>query len=78
MKPILVLALCTGLATLSMSHASDKEWFRKRTPVKTAAPPATKQVRYTLIPLNSRGMLQLGRVVVTRDAGGRVVSVKRR
>lgn len=78
MKPILVLALCTGLAPLSMSHASDKGWFRKRTPVKTAAPPATKQVRYTLIPLNSRGMLQLGRVVVTRDAGGRVVSVKRR
>ena len=78
MKPILVLALCTGLATFSMSHASDKGWFRKRTPVKTAAPHVTKEVRYTLIPVNSRGMLQLGRVVVSRDSSGRIVSVKRR
>ncbi|MBU6178751.1 MAG: hypothetical protein KGR69_03765 [Verrucomicrobia bacterium] len=78
MKPILVLALFGGLATFSMSHASDKGWFRKRTPVRTAAPPATKQVRYTLIPVNSRGMLQLGRVVVSRDSSGRIVSVQRR
>lgn len=78
MKPFLVLALCTGLATLSMSHASDKGWFRKRTPVKTAAPPATKQVRYTLVPVNSRGMQQLTRIVVSRDSSGRVVSVQRR
>ncbi len=78
MKPILVLALCSGLATLSMSHASDKGWFRKRTPVKTAAPPATKQVRYTLVPVNSREMQQLTRIVVSRDSSGRIVSVQRR
>lgn len=77
MKRILPLALLAILFMNTPASASGKGLFRKKTAARSTVERGKPEVRYALIPVNSRWP-QLTRITVTRDAGGRIASVKRR
>lgn len=72
-----ILILLTLLAVSAPGFASGKALFHKRLVSKPSVDHGTREVRFALVPVNSR-WLQLTRITVTRDSCGRVISVKRR